>query len=149
MLRWAKPAQVVDDVSQLPLARAALERTPPPAFAVYDGVAYRLAAARVPGNGAAVIAGTAADDRLAAQLKSQVDADVSLIWNGKVIASSLSGDARSRVLRWAAAPGPGYGVLQVYLPALETRSPESCPEARRAMPCGGALLRWTAASRPR
>ena len=47
--------------------------------------------------GAAVIAGKAIDDRFASQLKSQVDADVTLIQNGKVLASSLSGDETARL----------------------------------------------------
>jgi hypothetical protein len=138
--RRARPAQALDDISLLPLAKAALERTPPPAFAVYDGATYRIASARVPGNGAAVIAGTAADDRLASQLKSQIDADVTLIANGKVIASSLSGDARARVLRWAAAPGPGYGVLPVYLPGIGSALSGKLPRGATRYAVRGALV---------
>jgi hypothetical protein len=138
--RRAKAAQALDDISLLPLAKAALERTPPPTFAVYDGATYRIASARVPGNGAAVIAGTAADDRLASQLKSQIDADVTLIANGKVVASSLAGDARARVLRWAAAPGPGYGVLPVYLPGIGNALSGKLPLGVEAYAVRGALV---------
>lgn len=116
--RRARPVEPVADIAQVPLAKDALERSPLPSFVVYQGTAYRMAAARVPGSAAAVVAGTAADDRLAAQLKSQVDADVTLIANGKVVASSLPAEGRDRVSRWAAAPGPGYGVLPVVLPGI-------------------------------
>src|SRR6266851_1028093 len=64
--RRAKAAQSMDDAAPLPLAKAALEGNPPPAFAIFDGVTWRVAAARVPGNGAAVLVGTQIDDRLAA-----------------------------------------------------------------------------------
>jgi hypothetical protein len=138
--RRARPVQTVDDLSQLPLARAVLERTPPPTFATYDGVAYRIAAARVPGSSAAVLAGTAADDRLASQLKSQVDADVTLISNGKVVASSLLPAERDRVLRWAAAPGPGYGVLRVVLPGIGTGLSGSLPRGALRFAVRGALV---------
>jgi hypothetical protein len=138
--RRAKPTQPLDDIGKLPLAKASLERTPVPTFAVYDGVAYRIAAARVPGNGAAVIAGAAADDRLASQLKSQIDADVTLIVEGKVIASSLSGDARARVLRWSAAPGQGYGTLQVYLPLIGNALSGKLPRGATRYAVRGALV---------
>ena len=138
--RRARPTQGLDDISQLPLAKASLERTPVPAFVIYDQVAYRVAAARVPGNGAAVIAGTAADDRLASQLKSQIDADVTLISNGKVIASSLSGDARNRVLRWSAAPGPGYGTLQIWLPLIGNALSGKLPRGTTRYAVRGALV---------
>src|SRR5437764_9387069 len=51
--RRAKAAQPLDDAAKLPLARAALQGNPAPVFATYDGVTYRLAAARIPGKGAA------------------------------------------------------------------------------------------------
>ena len=119
--RRAKAAQGLDDATGLPLAKAALEGNPPPAFATFDGGVYRVAAARIPGNGAAAVLGTLVDDRLAAQLKSQVDADVTLLQGGKVLASSLpQGEDRARLLRWAVSPVPGYGVLQVWLPGIGT-----------------------------
>jgi hypothetical protein len=117
--RRAKPAQSIDDVNQVPLAKTALEGTPNSSFGTFDNVAYRLTAARVPGSGAAVIAGKAIDDRFATLLKSQVDADVTLVQAGKVLASSLSADDRARAQRWSASPeGPGFGVLQVRLPFI-------------------------------
>src|SRR5947209_7969790 len=48
--RRSKPAQQLDDAAPLPMAKAALESSPPPAFAQYEGATYRIAAARIPGN---------------------------------------------------------------------------------------------------
>ncbi|HEX9576642.1 MAG TPA: hypothetical protein VF993_02740, partial [Myxococcales bacterium] len=98
--RRGKPAQQLDDAAQLPLGKAALEGSPAPAFVLWDGAVWRIAAARIPGNAAAVVVGTMVDDRLAGQLKSQVDADVTFLTTGKVVASSLSGEERGRVARW-------------------------------------------------
>ena len=139
--RRAKAAQPLDDAAKLPLARAALQGNPAPVFATYDGVTYRLAAARIPGNGAAAVVGTVVDDRFAAQLKSQVDADVTLLQAGKVLASSLpQSDERARLVRWAAAPAPGYGVLQIWLPGLENRLSGKLPRGATRYAVRGALL---------
>ena len=139
--RRAKAAQGLDDAAPLPLAKAALEGNPPAAFATYDGAVYRVAAARIPGNGAAILVGTLVDDRLAAQLKSQVDADVTLVQGGKALASSLPpGDERARLLRWAAAPAPGYGVLQILLPGIGNALSGKLPRGATRYATRGALV---------
>jgi hypothetical protein len=117
--RRSKAVAALDDPGKLPLGQAATGANAGPLFASFDGALYRLAAARVPGNAAAAITGTLIDDRFALQLKSQLDADVTLLQAGKVIASSLPlGEDRARILRWAAAPAPGFGVLRVNLPLV-------------------------------
>ena len=118
--RRAKPAIFLEDPAQLPLAKAALEGNPVPGFAVFEGAVYRVGASRVPGNPAAAVVGTLVDDRFAQQLKSQVDADVTLVQGGKVIASSLQGEERARAAHWVVAPAPGYGVMRINLPLLGT-----------------------------
>ena len=139
--RRAKAAQGLDNAAPLPLAKAALEGNPPAAFASYDGVVYRVAAARIPGNGAAIVVGTLVDDRLAAQLKSQVDADVTLVQGGKALASSLPpGEERARLLRWAAAPAPGYGVLQILLPGIGNALSGKLPRGATRYATRGALV---------
>lgn len=139
--RRARPAQQFDDAGKLPLGRAPLEGRPAPAFASWEGALWRVSAARVPGNAAAVLIGTRVDDRLAAQLKSQVDADVTLLLNGKVVASSLpQGDARAQVARWAAAPSPGYGVLPVILPGVGNALSGKLPLAASRFAVRGALV---------
>ena len=139
--RRAKAAQGLDDAAALPLAKAALEGNPAPAFATFDGGVYRVAAARIPGNGAAAVVGTLVDDRLAAQLKSQVDADVTLLQGGKVLASSLpQGEERARLLRWAAAPTPGYGVLQIWLPGIGNALSGKLPRGGTRYAVRGALV---------
>jgi hypothetical protein len=138
--RRAKAAQQIDDVARLPLVKAALEGTPPPTFATFDGALYRVAAARIPGNAAAVVAGTLVDDRLASLLRSQVDADVTLLQGGKPVASSLPAEERARVARWAAAPAPGYGVLQVRLPLIGTALSGKLPRGTNRYAVRGALV---------
>ena len=82
------------------MAKAALEGNPAPVFANFEGAVYRVAAARIPGNGAAAVVGMLVDDRFAAQLKSQVDADVTLVQAGKVLESSLpQSEERTRIMR--------------------------------------------------
>ncbi len=139
--RRARPAQTLDNPAQLPLSQAAGGAMPPPSFAEFDNATYRFAAARVPGASAAAVVGTAVDDRFAAQLKSQVDADVTLLQGGKVLASSLpQGDDRAQVVRWAATPGPGYGVLQVRLPLVGTALSGRLPQGASTYAVRGALL---------
>ena len=139
--RRAKPAQSLDDAAQVPLAKAALEGNPAPAFATYEGATYRLAAARIPGNGAAAVIGTIVDDRFAAQLKSQIDADVTLLQGSRVLASSVAqGEERARLQRWAAAPAPGYGVLQVKLPGVGNQLSGKLPRGTSRYAVRGSLL---------
>jgi len=138
--RRTKPAVALDDPAKLPLAKAALEGNPAPAFAAFDGAVYRLAGARVPGNAAVAVVGTLVDDRFAQQIKSQIDADVTLLQAGKVVASSLpQGEERARVLRWAAAPAPGYGVLRVNLPYLGPELSGKLPRGAARFAVRGAL----------
>jgi len=119
--RRARPVQMIDDSAQLPLAQTASGAMLAATFAPFDGAVYRFAAARVPGAAAAAVVGTLVDDRFAAQLKSQVDADVTLLQGGRIVASSLpQGEERTRLTRWTTAPGPGYGVLQIRLPFVGT-----------------------------
>lgn len=137
--RRGKPVAVLDS-GQLPLARAALEGNPAPAFAPFEGFTWRVAAARVPGNPAAAVVGMLVDDRFAQQLKSQVDADVTLLQGGKVIGSSLPAADRPRVAQWAAAPGAGYGVLRVSLPLVGTDLSGKLPRGASRFAVRGALI---------
>ena len=139
--RRSMPAKVLDDPAALPLAKAALEGNPAPAFAQFDGGTWRISAARVPGNTAVAVVATLVDDRLAALLRSQVDADVTLIQNGKVLASSLPpGDERVRLLKWAASPGPGYGTLPVRLPLIDYGLSGELPWGTSRIAVRGALF---------
>jgi hypothetical protein len=139
--RRARPVQLLEDAAQLPLSQTAAGAVPTPTFAAFDASTYRFAAARVPGATAAAVVGTLIDDRFAAQLKSQVDADVTLLQNGKIIASSLpQGEERARLLRWAAAPGPGYGVLQIRLPYIGTELSGQLPRGASRFAVRGALI---------
>lgn len=140
--RRSRPAATIDDPLKLPLARTASEGgNPAPVFAAYDGALFRFAAARVPGNAAAAVVGALIDDRFAMQLKSQLDADVTLIQGGKVVASSLpQGDERARLLRWSAAPTPGYGVLRVNLPFIGPALTGKLPRAAARYAVRGALV---------
>lgn len=139
--RRSKPVQTFDDASGIPLAKAALEGNPAPAFATWDGTTYRFGTARVPGNVAAVVVGSAVDDRLAGLLKSQVDADVTLVQNGKILASSLpQGEARAALMRWAAAPSSGYGVLQIHLPGIGNPLSGKLPRGATRYAVRGALV---------
>src|SRR6266446_3570150 len=139
--RRARPVQLLEDPAQLPLSQTAGGALPTPTFAAFDGATYRFAAARVPGATAAAVVGTLIDDRFAAQLKSQVDADVTLLQNGKIIASSLPpGEERAKLLRWAAAPGPGYGVLQIRLPYIGTELSGQLPRGATRFAVRGALI---------
>ena len=139
--RRSRPVQVLDNPARLPLSQTASGAVAVPTFAAFDNVVYRFGAARVPGAAAAAIVGMTVDDRLAAQLKSQVDADVTLIQAGHIIASSLpAGDERTLLTRWVAAPGPGYGVLQIRLPFVGTNLSGKLPRAAARYAVRGALL---------
>ena len=139
--RRARPVQVLEDPARLPLSQAANGGVAVPTFATFDAAVYRFAASRVPGAAAAAVVGTLVDDRFAAQLKSQVDADVTLIQAGRVLASSLpQGEDRARLTRWAAAPSPGYGVLQIRLPFVGTNLSGELPRGASHYAVRGALL---------
>jgi hypothetical protein len=139
--RRARPVQMLDDPSKLPLAQTASGAMPGPTFAVFDNAVYRFGAARVPGATAAAVVGMLVDDRFAAQLKSQVDADITLLQGGRVLASSLpQGEERARLTAWAASPGPGYGVLQIRLPFVGTALSGKLPQGASRYAVRGALI---------
>jgi hypothetical protein len=139
--RRARPVQMLADPAQLPLAQTASGAMLAPTFAPFDSATYRFAAARVPGAAAAAVVGTLVDDRFAAQLKSQVDADVTLLQGVRILASSLpQGEERAGLTRWAAAPGPGYGVLQIRLPFVATALSGKLPQGATRYAVRGALI---------
>src|SRR5256714_7934332 len=126
--RRGKAASLGEDPARLPLIRIALEGGASPQFVTFEGKLYRAAAARIPGNAAVVLTGTAIDDRFAAQLRSLVDADVSFLQQGAVVASTLAGDDRAALSAWAKAPAaPGFGTLRIALPGVGTRFSEYLP----------------------
>ena len=141
--RRARPVTTLDDPSKLPMSKAATDGgNPAPVFAAFEGAVYRFAASRVPGNAAAAVVGALIDDRFAQQLKSQIDADVTLLQGGKILASSLpQGDERARLQRWAAAPSsPGYGVLRVNLPLVGPQLSGRLPRGAARYAVRGALV---------
>ena len=139
--RRSRPVQVLEDPARLPLSQTASGAVAPPVFATFDNALYRMASARVPGATAAAVLGMLVDDRLAAQLKSQVDADVTLVQGGRIVASSLpQGEERAQLTKWVAAPGPGYGVLQIRLPFVGTRLSGELPRGASRYAVRGALL---------
>src|SRR5205085_567337 len=139
--RRSRPVQVLEDPARLPLSQTASGAVAAPTFATFDDAVYRMAAARVPGAAAAAVVGMLVDDRFAAQLKSQVDADVTLIQSGRIVASSLPpGEDRAQLTKWVAAPGPGYGVLQIRLPLVGTNLSGKLPQGATRYAVRGALL---------
>ena len=139
--RRSRPVQVLEDPARLPLSQTASGAVAPPVFATFDNALYRMASARVPGATAAAVVGMLVDDRFAAQLKSQVDADVTLIQGGRIVASSLpQGEERAQLTKWVAAPGPGYGVLQIRLPFVGTNLSGELPRGASRYAVRGALL---------
>jgi hypothetical protein len=127
--RRGRAASLSEDPARLPLIRIALEGGgASPQFVPFDGKLYRAAAARIPGSAAVVLTGTLLDDRFAAQLRSLVDADVSFLQQGAVVASSLPPDDRAALPAWAKAPAAGgFGALRVALPYVGTRFSEHLP----------------------
>jgi hypothetical protein len=121
--RRGRSASLSEDPSRLPLIRIALEGGgASPQFVSFDGKVYRAAAARIPGSSAVVVTGTLIDDRFAAQLKSLVDADVTVLQQGSAVASSLPADDRGKVAAWAkASAGAGFGDLRIDLPFVGAR----------------------------
>jgi hypothetical protein len=126
--RRGKAAVLGEDPARLPLVRVALESGASPQFVTYEGALYRASAAKIPGNAAVVVTGALVDDNLAAQLRAQVDADVSFFNEGKLIASSLGADDRAAIAAWATKPpGIGFGELHVVLPVLGTTLSDQFP----------------------
>jgi hypothetical protein len=134
MSRRGKAATFGEDPARLPMLHVALESGAPPQFITFEGSLYHAAAARIPGNAAVVMAGTRIDDRVAAQLRTQLDADVSFFHEGNLLASSLGKEDRAAVAVWATKPPtPGFGSLRVALPvvgsALADQLPLGAPRA--------------------
>src|SRR3954471_9400544 len=109
-----------EDPAAQELIRGAVEGPSAARFTLYEGRLYRIVSARIPGTESALVAGQAIDDRFTAQLRSQVDADVTFLADGKPVASSLSPDRRAAVSRWVTSPTEGFGTLTVHLPAVGT-----------------------------
>src|SRR5438309_1576869 len=126
--RRGKAAVLGEDLARLPLVRVALESGASPQFVSFEGALYRASAAKIPGNAAIVMTGTLVDDRLAAQLKSQLDADLSFFSEGKLLASTLGPDDRAAITAWAArSAGVGFGSLRVVLPVVGTTLADQFP----------------------
>src|SRR5207245_3207965 len=105
------------------------------------GKRYRVSAARAPGSAAVVITGTLIDDRLAEQIRSQIEDDVSFLRDGAVVASSLPpGEPRAALAQWAKSPGPGYGTLSLTLPFIDTRLTGKLPVGASRAATRGTLL---------
>ena len=139
--RRGKAASLSEDPSRLPLIRIALDGGASPQFVTFDGKLYRASAARIPGNASVVLTGTLVDDRFAAQLRTLVDADVSFLQQGAVVASSLSADDRAALAAWAKAPGSaGFGAIRVVLPAVGTRFSDQLPLGAPRTATRAALL---------
>src|SRR2546428_267381 len=80
-------------------------------------------------------------DLLDARLKGRVDAAGTRTQAGPVLARSPpKGEDRARVTRWAAAPSPGYGVLQIRLPFVGTNLSGELPRGASHYAVRGALL---------
>src|SRR4051812_38701741 len=118
--RRAKSTGFGEDPAAQELIRGAVEGPSAARFMLYEGRLYRIVSARIPGTDSALVAGQAIDDRFTAQLRSQVDADVTFLADGKPVASSLSPDRRAAVSRWVTSPTEGFGTLTVHLPAVGT-----------------------------
>jgi hypothetical protein len=118
--RRGKASSLGDDAAAQDLVKGAVEGPSAARFATYEGRLYRVASARIPGADSAVVVGQAIDDRSATQLRNQVDADVTVLADGKVVASSLPPEGRAAVARWVRSPSPGYGTLTVRLPIVGT-----------------------------
>ena len=152
--RRGKAASLGEDPARLPLIRIALEGGASPQFVTFEGKLYRAAAARIPGNAAVVLTGTAIDDRFVAQLRSLVDADVSFLHQGALVTSTLAAEDRAALAAWAKAPaGTGFGALRIVLPAVGTRFSEYLPlgaprAATRAVP-GSSRSGWSRESSTR
>src|SRR5205085_2208611 len=82
--RRGKAAVLGEDPARLPQVRVALESGTSPEFITFEGGLYRASSAKIPGNAAIVMTGTLVDDHFTAQLRSQLDADVSFFHEGKL-----------------------------------------------------------------
>jgi hypothetical protein len=140
--RRGRPAQQLEDLNALPPLRALLDSGRlAPAFVVLDKQLYRLAGARGPGNAFVVLTGTLIDDRYAASLRTLLDAEVGFFANGSLVATSLpAGPRRDELIAWRRSPGPGYGRLELSLPALGNGLDGVLPSGTQHFSMRGALL---------
>lgn len=117
--RRGKPAQSLDDAAAPPQLKALLEGTGrSQAFVLLDKQLYRVGVARMPGGQAAVLVGTLIDDRFASVIHRSFGADVTFVLGGAPVASSLpAGRSRDELMAWHRSPSPGYGRLDLGLPA--------------------------------
>ena len=140
--RRGRPAQQLEDVNALPPLKALLDSGRlTPAFVLLDKQLYRLAGARGPGNAFVVLTGTLIDDRFAASLRTLLDADVGFFVNGSLVATSLpAGSRRDDLIAWRKSPGPGYGRLELSLPAVGAALDGLLPSGTPHFSMRGALL---------
>src|SRR3954466_2041011 len=143
VLRRGKGSNLGDDAAAQDLIKGAVEGPSAARFATYDGRLYRIASARIPGADSAVVGGQAIDDRFATQLRNQVDADVTVLTEGKVVASSLPPEGRAAVARWVRSPSPGYGTLPVRLPVAGTSLSGKLPLWSSHLATRAALVNFT------
>ena len=146
--RRGKPAALVDDVKTLPLVKAMLDGgSGGPAFVQFDGQLFRAQGAKISGSVGVVVIGQLYDDKLAAMLRSMIDADVSLLKDDNVVASSLPAVRRPTLAAWSKNPTQGWGTLQLRLmlvgSALDGKLPIGAPhyEARAVrQPLEGGVM---------
>ena len=141
--RRGKGSSLADDAAAQDLIKGAVEGPSAARFATYDGKLYRIASARIPNADSAVVVGQPIDDRFATQLRNQVDADVTVLAGGKVVASSLSPEGRAAVARWVRAPSPGYGTLTVRLPGVGTGLSGKLPLGTSHLATRAALVNFS------
>jgi hypothetical protein len=140
--RRGRSAQQLEDVNALPPLKALLDGGRlAPAFVVLDKQLYRLAGARGPGSTFVVLTGTLIDDRFAASLRTLLDAEVGFFANGSLVGTSLpAGSRRDELVAWRKSPGPGYGRLELNLPAVGNALDGLLPWGTPHFSMRGALL---------
>lgn len=139
--RRAKAAQITEDIKPLPLVKAMLDGAAgAPRFIEVDGQLQRLQGARIPGAVGVVVVGVVIEDRLAAQFRSQVDADVTFLREGKVIASSAAPERRAALEAWTKAGKPGFGTLELKLPVIGKALDGTLPRGATHFATRGALV---------
>lgn len=139
--RRAKAAQILEDIKPLPLVKAMLDGAAgAPRFVEVDGQLLRLQGARIPGAVGVVVVGVVIEDRLAAQFRSQVDADVTFLREGKVVASSAAPERRPALEAWTKGGKPGFGTLELRLPALGKALDGTLPRGATHFATRGALV---------
>ena len=146
--RRGKPAALVDDVKALPLVKAMLDGgAGGPAFVTFEGQLFRVQGAKISGSAGVVVIGQLYDDKLAALLRSMIDADISLIKDDAVVASSMPVAKRPALAAWSKNPTQGWGTLPLRLKllgsSLDGKLPIGAPhyEARAVrQPLGSGVM---------